>query len=274
MLFFKRDKGGDKLSEACLSVIQGVEMVLTRSMPCPSLAECNKDYCAPLFSDLRDEEFTELQGLMVPISYEAGDLICQEGMPGNGICVICKGLVKCGKYSADRSRKRILKIAGARDILGLEILFGPDPCLLTGFAKALEDTKVAFIEKGRFLEFLKRHPAILFHLCGQLIREISVYQCRLVELAYGTTSVNLARLLLILARRFGVRREEGVEIEFSRSDLAELAGMRIDTLVRALGQLREGGLIATRYRTIRILDETGLEAVASPVTTCLEENLF
>jgi len=249
-------------------------MVLARTIPCPSIAECSKDHCAPIFAELRDEEFAELQELMVPIDYEAGDLLCQEGMPGNGICVICKGLVKCGKYSADRSRKRILRIAGAREILGLEVIFNPDFHPHSIFAKALEETKVIFIEKERFLEFVKGHPAVLFRLCEQLVQEISVYQCKLVELAYGATEVNIARLLLILARRFGIRQGEGVEIRFSRGDLAELAGMHIDTLVRALGQLKEQGLIATHYRRIKILDEAGLEAVASPVATCLEKNLF
>lgn len=75
----------------------------------PAIAECSKVHCAPIFSDLSDEEFVELQGLMVPIDYQAGELICQEGMPANGIHVICKGLVKYGKFAADRSRKRILK---------------------------------------------------------------------------------------------------------------------------------------------------------------------
>jgi len=97
---------------------------------------------------------------------------------------------------------------------GLEMLFCQDPCFLSGFAKALEDTQVVFIEKGRFLEFLERHPAVLFRLCEQLTREIVIYQCKMTELTYGPIRVNLPRLLLALAHNYGVRREEGVEIEF------------------------------------------------------------
>jgi CRP-like cAMP-binding protein len=240
----------------------------------PALAECSKAHCAPVFSSLGDEEFVELQGLMVPIDYEAGELIHQEGMPANGIYVICKGLVKYGKYSADRSRRRVLKILGARDILGLETLFCRDPCLLPGFAKALEDTRVVFIERGKFSEFLERHPSVFRHLCEQLSREILIYQCKIAELAYEPMRVNLARLLLTLARRFGIEREDGLEIEFNRGDLAELAGTHIDTLVRTLAHLKEKGLIATRYHKIRILDEAGLEAEASPIPSCVGENLF
>ena len=240
----------------------------------PAIAECSKTHCASIFSSLSDGGFAELQGLMIPIDYEAGELIHQEGLPTNGIYVICKGLVKYGKYSADRSRKRTLKILGARDLLGLEGLFCPDPCSLSGFAKALEATKVVFIEKGRFLEFLERHPAVLFRLCEQLTREIVIYQCKMTELTYGPIRVNLPRLLLALAHNYGVRREEGVEIEFSRGDLADLAGTHIDTLVRTLAQLKGKGLIATHYHKIKILDEAGLEAEASPIPLWVRESFF
>jgi len=247
-------------------------MAPTRAIP--AIAECSKAHCAPIFAGLGDEEFAELQELMVPIDYGAGELIYQEGLPGNGIYVICKGLVKYGKYSADRSRRRILKVLGARDLLGLEVLFSPDPCALSGFAKALAETRVVFIEKRGFLDFLETHPQVLTAIAERLSRELAVYECKLVELAYEPARVNLARLLLLLARRFGVRREGGVEIEFSRTDLAELAGTHIDTVIRALARLKERGLIATHYHTIKILDEAGLEAEASPITTCLRENLF
>ena len=86
--------------------------------------------------------------------------------------------------------------------------------------------------------------------------------------------MNLGRLLLILARRFGVRQEDGVEIEFNRNDLAELAGTHIDTVIRALARLKAKGLITTHYHKIKVLDEAGLETEASPITTCLRENLF
>ncbi len=106
------------------------------------------------------------------------------------------------------------------------------------------------------------------------MREVLVYQCKMTELAYESIRVNLARLLLILARNYGIRTANGVEIEFSRNDLAEMAGIHSDTVIRTLAQLKEKDLITTRYHKIKILDERGLEAEASPLTTCLRENLF
>lgn len=240
----------------------------------PVLAECGKEHCAPLFADLTAVEFSELQGLMVPIDYEANELIQQEGMPSNGIYVICQGLVKLGRHTADRERRRLLHILGPRDVLGLESLFCKRDCFISNFAKTVVKTKVAFIERDQFLEFVERHPKVLRRVCERLSREIISYQCQLTEMAYEPIQVNLARLLLLLARRFGVRKGDQVELEFSRSDLAELIGTHADTVVRTLAQFREKGLIATHYHRITILDEAGLETLASPLPLCLTRELF
>ncbi len=240
----------------------------------PVLAECSKDHCSPIFADLSAAEFGELQGLMTPIDYEAGELIQQEGMPSNGVYVICRGLVKLGRHTADRERRRLLHILGPRDIIGLESLFCERECLVSGFAKALVETRVAFIERARFLEFLERHPTVSRRICERLSKEIVGYQCQLTEMAYEPIQINLARLLLLLARRFGVRKGNHTVLEFSRSDLAELIGTHADTVVRTLAQFKERGLIATRYHRITILDEAGLEALASPLPLCLLEGFL
>lgn len=94
--------------------------------------------------------------------------------------------MKYGKYSPDHSGRRVLKILGARDILGLEMLFCRDPCSLSGFAKGLEDTQVMFIES------LERHPAVFRYLYERLSQEILFYQCKIAELAHELMRVNLA----------------------------------------------------------------------------------
>ena len=240
----------------------------------PVIAECSKAHCAPIFADLSDEDFGELQRLMTPIDYEAGELIQQEGMPANGVYVICRGLVKLGRHTADRERRRLFRILGPREILGLESLFCEQGCFVSGFAKALLETRVAFIERARFLEFLERHPEVSRRICKHLSKEIISYQCQLTEMAYEPIQVNLARLLLLLARRFGIRKGDRIELEFSRSDLAELIGTHADTVVRTLAQFKEKGLITTRYHRITILEEAGLEALASPLPLCLEKGFL
>ena len=69
--------------------------------------------------------------------------------------------------------------------------------------------------------------------------------------------VRLARLLC--------RRLEGsgsVELEMTKTSLAEMLATVPETLSRALGTLRSSGLVQTDGRTVRVLDETGLREYA------------
>lgn len=239
------------------------------------LLSCTKEHCSLLFADLSEEAFTELMELMLFIDYKKGELIFQEGSLASGIYIICSGQMKYGKYSANKRKKRLLKIFEHKEILELETVCQKGSPTYIGYAKALTDTRVAFIEREAFNTFLKAHPRALFKLCEEVTRELRVFECRLVEHAYGTIEENMARLFLILGDRYGVVDELGlrIDIELSRSDLASLLGISIETAIRFLSQLKDNGLISLRDREIIITDRQGLESLVSLPTTCVEECL-
>jgi len=123
---------------------------------------------------------------------------------------------------------------------------------------------------------MERHPVVARRLCEWLTRQIKVFECKLVELAYEPLEQNLLRLLFVLTERFGVREKGGIriELELSRQDLAELLGAHLDTVIHVLSKLRERGLIAFREHKLIIKDLARLHKLAEPQTTCLEEKLF
>ncbi len=229
-----------------------------------------------LFRDLSGEALTELRKLLRPIVYQAGELIFQEGGPSAGLYIILNGLVQYGKLSGRRNRRRILKILGPGDTFGEEALFSSEVCACPGFARALTDASLACVEKGAFLNFMERHPMVAQRLCEWLTRQIKVFECKLVELAYESLEQNLLRLLFVLTERFGVRGKDGIhlKLELSRQDLAELLGAHLDTVIHTLSKLRERGLIAFREQKLIIKDLARLRELAEPQTTCLEEKLF
>ncbi len=223
-----------------------------------------------------EETAAELQRHARTISYGAGDLIFQEGGPSGGFYIVITGLVQYGKRSGRRGRRRILKLLGPGDCFGEEMLFQSEVCACPGYARALTGTEVAFIERGAFMDFLKRHPVVLHRLCEHLTRQLRVFECKLVELAYEPVEQNLLRLLLILMERFGKPTKEGIALEtaLSRQELAELLGVHLDTVIHELSKLRERGVIALSDHTIVITAPEKLKELAEPRTTCLDEKLF
>jgi CRP-like cAMP-binding protein len=229
-----------------------------------------------LFENLSEQALGELQKHMRRIRYEPGDLIFQEGGPSAGFYIVINGLVQYGKRSGRRGRRRILKLLGPGDCFGEEMLFQPEVCACPGYARALTEAEVAFIERGVFLDFLKLYPSVAHKLCEYLTRQLRVFECKLVELAYEPVEQNLVRLLFILMDRFGKRTREGIslEIPLTRQELAELLGVHLDTVIHELSKLREQGVIALSDHKIVITDPERLREFAQPQTTCLDEKLF
>jgi len=229
-----------------------------------------------LFENLSERALGELQKHMRRITYGPGDLIFQEGGPSAGFYIVIDGLVQYGKRSGRRGRRRILKLLGPGDCFGEEMLFQPEVCACPGYARAITETEVAFIERGVFMDFLKLYPDVAHKLCEYLTRQLRVFECKLVELAYEPVEQNLLRLLLILMDRFGKRTREGISLEMalSRQELAELLGVHLDTVIHELSKLREQGVIALSDHKIAIKDVERLRELAQPQTTCLDEKLF
>jgi CRP/FNR family transcriptional regulator len=229
-----------------------------------------------IFSELNERSKSDLQSLLRYVTYRTGDLIFQEGGPSAGLYLILSGLVQYGKLSGRRHRRRILKLLGAGETFGEEALFNSEICSCPGYARAITDTSLAFIEKHAFLSFIERHPQVMIHLCGWLTRQLKVFECKLVELAYEPLEQNLLRLLLILMERFGVRDAQGVRIDapLSRQELADLLGAHLDTVIHELSRLRDQGLISVKDHQIIIKDPENLKELVEPQTTCSEEKLF
>lgn len=239
---------------------------------CP---DCRQENCAPLFRNLSREDFAALRAQMLPVHYSKGDLIFQEGSLASGIYIVCQGLVKYGKYSEDRHKRRIFKIVSPPQTLGEEALFEERPCV--GFAAALTDCRVSFIERRALLQFITERPMVLLSLCKKFAQELMVFQCKLVEASYEPLERNIARLLLTLAFHYGRTERSGarlLELELSRTDLAELAGVSMETAIRILSRLKEREIIDFDHRVIRVLDTKKLEERASPLPPCVTADVM
>jgi CRP/FNR family cyclic AMP-dependent transcriptional regulator len=78
----------------------------------------------------------------------------------------------------------------------------------------------------------------------------------------------LASLLCLLA---GNDLSDGLVLPLSQTELASMAALSRTTLVAALRDLEELGLVHTRYRLVRICNAAGLEAVARGTARILPE---
>lgn len=218
--------------------------------------EGRKQLLVQVFPSLSSEEIDELQRISLQVYYDEGELIAQEGSYAAGVYIVQSGLVSIGKYASAGWEKRVLRFLAVGEIFGLEaVLLGREEVNVQ-FAKALVEATLVFFERANLLAFRKEHPNLCYDLSRWLAREVIMLEFKLTREATESLDHNLALLLIALANKYGQKEDNKtiLNLPVSRQTMAEMLGISIETLMRALKRFREHNLITTMNRQIAVVD--------------------
>lgn len=131
-------------------------------------------------------------------------------------------------------------------------------------AQALEDSSALAIESGFLHKMLETSPHIAFDLMTLMTSYIQEIQARYRELATEKVEQRVANALIRLAGQSGVKsnKEAGIELSFSRQDVAEMTGTTLYTISRLFSEWERQGLIKTGREKIQISKPHGLVRIA------------
>lgn len=230
-----------------------------------------KGACRQLFDGVSRDSLSRLEGMLLPIRYGENDLVFQAGSYAAGIYIVAQGLLQYGRRA--EARRHILKLVGPGEMIGITALFMQGQPTRLGYAKALTDTTVAFVEREIMLELFHQEPSLAFNLCQSLTKEVLFLEYKLTRSVCRTIEENVALLLLSLGRKYGIKEERGlyVGVELQRSTMADILGISLESLMRVLRKLREQGIISSKGRKILINDEDRLvQSVEQPLPLPIE----
>ena len=129
-------------------------------------------------------------------------------------------------------------------------------------AQALENSTALAI-KGIFLrEMMKTRPYLSLDLMKLMTSYIQEMQARYRELATERVEQRIARALLRLTSQAGQKSEDGIDLVFSRQDLAEMSGTTLYTVSRVLADWERQGLVRAGRGKVRITDPHELVRIA------------
>lgn len=185
-----------------------------------------------------------------------GRFIYEEGEHSNKIYLILKGAVKCHKMDED-GRELITSLHPAGDFLGFTSFIDNVPYQET--ATAVTDAELAGISKENLKSILKKNHNISLELMELLTENILEIKKQLLQMAYSSVRKKTAQTLLQFAEILNKGAEGPIRI--SRSDLASVAGIATESLIRTLSGFKKEGLIAIEGRNIRIVELKALQFV-------------
>lgn len=181
-------------------------------------------------------------------SHQKGDEIYRPGDHANYVYLVLKGVIKT--YQLDESGKELTtSLYKEDDLFGYNSLLDNSPH--KEFATALEDIELAGITKEQFLTLINDSPKLSFDLIALLSDSLNEVKEQLMEMAYGSVRRKTALTILKFAEKMNKKPDENLKI--ARHDLANVAGIATESLIRTLSSFNKEGLVAIEGRNIKIL---------------------
>ncbi len=182
-----------------------------------------------------------------------------EGDRSDFVVVIVEGRVKVLVTTAEGG-EAVLGVRGPGALVGELAAFDRGPRVAT--AVALEPLTVRLLSADEFRAFVADEPGAGLQLVGMLIGRLREADRRRAEFGTYDALSRVARLLGDLVTDQGSGEAGQIQVRLSQDEIAGLIGASRESVARALGALRNRGLVATGRRTITILDPNALTSLA------------
>jgi CRP/FNR family transcriptional regulator, cyclic AMP receptor protein len=206
---------------------------------------------------LSEQDVADLSALGRPRRHARGDILMLEGSDPEDVLLLRRGRVKVS-YQTEDGREVLLAVRGPGALIGELSAIDGEPRVAT--VSAIEGVEVVSVGVGAFRSFLHSHPDAAVGLLRTLTRRLRESDRKRVEFAAWDTVGRLARLLVELADKHGQPDGTAVRIALplSQQELAAWTASSREAVNKALGTLRARGWVATRRRSIVVLDPEAL----------------
>lgn len=167
------------------------------------------------------------------VSYQKNEIILYEGKPALFYFQVSKGIIKMNNYSQD----------GQEFVQGMfkdGESFG-EPPLFAEFdypanAVAVVDTVVWKLPKVNFIHLLKENFDLHFKFCAIMSRRLQFKAMIAKEISSHAPEHRLLTLIDYFKEKEG---KEHYEVPFTRQQLADMTGLRVETVIRTIKALAE-----------------------------------
>lgn len=188
--------------------------------------------------------------------FSKGACIYQEGAHSNKIYLILEGVVKSHKMD-EKGKELITALHKADDFLGFTSFIGTVPYQES--ATAVENVTLTGISKEHLKEVLSKSKNVSLEIMNVLTNNIIEIKEQLLQMAYSSVRKKTAQTILQFSEVLNKKSNEAIKI--SRYDLASVAGIATESLIRTLSGFKKENLIEIEGRNIKIINLEALQEI-------------
>ncbi len=218
---------------------------------------CIGQYKCNCFNIISQEEHDYLFSNSVLVKFAKQEMIYKQGGLVSNIMLVESGLVKV--FIENESNVLVLKIITAGNLLGMTSISEKNNTYQYN-AMAYVDSVIRQIDINAFRTIVKQNPAFAKEIIDMLNSNSIQINGRFFCLSHKQSFGRLADILLCLSER--VFQESEFELPLSRKELAELTGLKPETVIRLLKQFSDEGIIHLNGKKINIKDNQTLKKIS------------
>ncbi|WP_337251772.1 Crp/Fnr family transcriptional regulator [Maribacter halichondriae] len=166
--------------------------------------------------------------------FKTGETVYNESGNSSLIFLISKGVVKTHKLD-ELGKELITGIHRPDDFFGFTCF--TKNLLYQESATAMEDVTAVSIARDELKNILRENHQLTMELMQMLTENLSDTKEQLLEMAYGSVRKKTARTILKFAEK--LPKDHQGRLHILRSDLASVAGMATETLIRTLSNFKK-----------------------------------
>ncbi len=204
--------------------------------------------------ELKEEEFAHFEKNIRNLTYKKGETIVKQNANVSDVFFIRQGLVKI-IIEGYNEKNIILRLLPPNNYIGLSSIFADNYHHYT--ATALKITEVVSIEKQVLIDLCQTNTAVANYVFRQQALSFTNLFNKLKTIGTKQFQGRLAETILYL------NSEEMLAIDafssLSRRDIADLAGMSLDSMMRILNEYKEDKVIIIEGKKIKINDQILIE---------------
>ncbi|NJW52325.1 Crp/Fnr family transcriptional regulator [Salinimicrobium oceani] len=181
------------------------------------------------------------------VEYSKGDQLFREGESALNFYQIALGEIKMNNYNEDG--KEFIQ-----GIFSIGQSFGEPPLLANvkypANAEAISDAQVFQLPKMPFLELLSSNPKVHLKITETLAKRLHYKAIMASEISSQEPEHRILRIIDYLKSRDKVEGRFQYRLDLTRQQLADLTGLRVETVIRATKSLEKKEELQIRKRKV------------------------
>ncbi|MFB3389427.1 Crp/Fnr family transcriptional regulator [Flavobacterium sp. LAR06] len=181
-------------------------------------------------------------------SFDKNEIIFEEGNLPTHYYQVIFGEVKMSNYNDD----------GREFIQGIfykEQSFGEPPLFLNqnypANAIAVDDSEILLLSKSNFLKLLEENPSISLKIIENLAQRLYYKSVMAAEMSTQEPEHRVLKLIDHGIAYFNFKKDaNGYLINFTRQQIGDLTGLRVETVIRTIKALEKKGLLKIINRKV------------------------